>query len=655
MPPKKSPNVAKKAAASAAQKKVDPSEKKSLITSTTSPVIIKKAFGNLTKLFRALIQDMDQPLPPRVKPENITREGFQALSKRLSTGVTKYVLFVCQEGTLSTIESQTQVLLNIIRSVCVAIRGKLKDSGLTLQISLAENGTTLLELLITLLNDLSSQISTEWKKCLDANGKFQSPLNSDDTQIVQITARIWAACEKLGTMPLTDVEAAIVQGGNYLSMMKDALVEIKAIKEGDYEFPKEEEEEEGEEEREQKQEGEKGEENVENVENVEKIPQRIETTPDAEIVADAPNPEGNTPAVTENEQNNPNGEETKDAQTLLTDQFDDTDLDFNQNEVSQSEYAWIQHGKEIISFANGIISTFITKILPNMKHPNIVGDIIDLKIPGSLNQQKQFVITLERRLKDVEKITYYVDMLCNHLYSPQNVPQASKYAFFIVSKIARLLLWLDIYHKNNWFKHILDTPEGGMVFVSEKKDGTDDVGQNCTKCTECTEKELDKCFVQHFWGNDMIINPALRPIVVAKNNEYVSKNKMNMQFNRIHEFDDVLKTHKLNLISDWKFLNFQRKELFLIIYSSKHKDKKNIFLEYLKLKFYKFPIPANLTQNVDTALLRRNPIYTYTEDDLFDDREDLAPDDDDGDDNDDEDWDEDDLYDDDYGLFSDSD
>jgi hypothetical protein len=153
----------------------------------------------------------------------------------------------------------------------------------------------------------------------------------------------------------------------------------------------------------------------------------------------------------------------------------------------------------------------------------------------------------------------------------------------------------------------------------------------------------------------MIINPALRPIVVAKNNEYVSKNKMNMQFNRIHEFDDVLKTHKLNLISDWKFLNFQRKELFLIIYSSKHKDKKNIFLEYLKLKFYKFPIPANLTQNVDTALLRRNPIYTYTEDDLFDDREDLAPDDDDGDDNDDEDWDEDDLYDDDYGLFSDSD
>ena len=119
---------------------------------------------------------------------------------------------MCQEGTIQTIESQTQALLKLVRAVCVSIRIYIKNAGSLLKASLVNAGKLLLQELSQLMIDLSQFISTEWKNNT-TNREFQSPINEISTnaqegsQIAQDTHRVRTSGRKLAIKPVTDAEA----------------------------------------------------------------------------------------------------------------------------------------------------------------------------------------------------------------------------------------------------------------------------------------------------------------------------------------------------------------------------------------------------------------------------------------------------------------
>eukprot|EP00461_Guttulinopsis_vulgaris_P003548 UN03549 len=71
-------------------------------------------------------------------------------------------------------------------------------------------------------------------------------------------------------------------------------------------------------------------------------------------------------------------------------------------------------------------------------------------------------------------ITEFVDMMCENLYSPQNIPVASKYAWCIVSKLSRLLLWCDQCFVDGWLNNVVNDTATSALFLLEKDYATED-------------------------------------------------------------------------------------------------------------------------------------------------------------------------------------
>jgi len=291
--------------------------------------------------------------------------------------VTKYVIFVCQEGTMKTIESQTALLLEDLRKMCTSLRAILPTASKSLKEILVKIGSTILTELKELTQDISDQITTQYKQRYHPDAGTSADPNALDNndQITRITARIWGTCERLATAPITNTAAVAAKVKEQYEMIQDAYRELTEVTESEKEFPDEEAERVN-----------KVEDNDDGLTEEERMLMQLEselTGMDTKLTTLS---------------------STKKASEPVND-FDDDDLDFNEKELAKSEFKWIAHALALTRIVSAVLRK-ASDIMPHMTSPydattdgeiNLAANATEKGLVDVKSEEATFLETLEAR------------------------------------------------------------------------------------------------------------------------------------------------------------------------------------------------------------------------------------------------------------------
>ncbi len=207
----------------------------SLVTAASSASVIRKAFDRVCRLLESLASELGNKLPKSVKPVQVTPEYIKLTTTKLSHVVTKYVLFVCQEASTTTIEEQTNILLNHLRDVIMALRSVAPTAGPTMKGSILQYGCTFLESLRRLLEDVKTHVlaylnyQDQLKRNPAAVANQQPPSLDNNASLTQLTATVWAACDELAHVPLNNWTAVSQAVKKTTTTITDAARELDDV------------------------------------------------------------------------------------------------------------------------------------------------------------------------------------------------------------------------------------------------------------------------------------------------------------------------------------------------------------------------------------------------------------------------------------------
>lgn len=378
----------------------------------TEGKIIKTAFEKLSKFLLIVAKNMGDPLPNEIKAKLERPQSQEVLhyaAQKLSNMVTKYVLFVCEDGSLKAIQNQTELLLEHVRQVCMMLRCLVQDAGPTQKKILVRTSTEFLEELAHLVDEVNAHV----QKVLEYNEKFGTaadqqlqqgsaaavptnvgltdvpvkPSLDSNHSISRLTARVWTTCEKLAKLPLTNLAAVSERVKAIAGMVVDAVREFEQITE------------------------------------------------------------------------DPDQEEPQENEVLSDEEDEDNLLNFESDVLSKVEFAWVRNAKKLVKVASQVIchvGSLLSKATPPtealaeaMKGSAV--SLISEEAQAAKEQIDQFHSGLEDLVVDADMLATYVDRLCSDLYSPQDLSGAARSAYRITNIVAKMLQWMEQRNDEGWF------------------------------------------------------------------------------------------------------------------------------------------------------------------------------------------------------------
>lgn len=462
------------------------------------------------------------PFPSQIPFLLYHSQLLNAACQRISHTITKYVIFVCKENTMQTIESQTALLLGGLRDVLSLIKSLATPTtaGVTMRQQVIDAGRAFLSSLSALLEEVKSRICEKLttqtinaalkqrQNMGSANMKASGAISTSTTSsnivetksgegdqiqdeieleeinsIKRLTARVWQACEGLGKVPLNNWTATSRKIAQIRPLLDDVVNELSSI----------------------------------------------EVNKDLEDRDDEPLTNKSARRAKAGDDQN-NGD--IDDEDLDEEEEDDL-MDMDEEPLACTEYAWVPPAIGLVSLSSSVVgkvAEMICKLKPitpaislalgltpqdlttsnekeaNGNNSNVTStkgdninspsngenatevktvndgvalgmskDVIDVSQHslGKVNlnataRAYKLLRDLEMLADECDHIAQLSDTLCQSLYTPQALKRASFSATSITHKLAKLLAWLDEHHKEGWFNTAIAASNKKMAKKSKK-------------------------------------------------------------------------------------------------------------------------------------------------------------------------------------------
>jgi hypothetical protein len=360
-----------------------------------------------------------------------TRESLRTIAQKLSNTITKYVLFICREGTMNTIEKQTNLLLEDLRKMVTALRSVYPVASPLQRKCLSRVGVRVLGNIRELVQDIGKQVVYQIETQHDPDSDPNSFENNN--HLSRLTARVWNACEGITRAPLTPMEATSAEMAMLSELIADAAREVGELKQGSHEEPRVDD-------------GDSDEDEDED-----------EDTDDGAAAADKDTDVLATGAYDADDE----AAIRRELAALHAEEQDGVE-DYRERALAKSEYRWVPGALALTRAAADIMARageLIGKIEPPaelargfggegsaaeapLNDPAWAARVADSK--ASLDAQ------LEQRLADCEYVSSKCDELVQALGTPQSLVKAARCSYIITTRCAKVLAWLETLSQQGW-------------------------------------------------------------------------------------------------------------------------------------------------------------------------------------------------------------
>ncbi len=429
----------------------------SLVTPQSSATVITKSFRRLAKLLDALAAELPKDLPEE-QCEAVSLDSLSRVAQKLSNTVTRYVLYVCREGTMQAVEKQTATLLDNLRAMIIQLRSLYPVASPLQRRAVIRAGKGVLGNLRELVQDIGKQVVFQIETQSDPESDPDSFHNNN--HLSRLTARVWGACEGITRVPLTPMAATAAEMLQLTPLIADAAREIGEFVEGTHAEPRDDDDDDDDNE----DDGDDG-----------AVPALVPSDADAAAItaaaAEADADDGaDGEAALRAELRAAAAAEAAEAAAAAAAEAEAADI-YNERALAKSEYRWIPPSTalvrtiaETLAQAAGYINKMqppldLARGLPAGAPGPAAAAAVAAEAPlGDAGWHQRVAEAkaaldkdLEARFTDVEYISAKCDELGEALATPQELVRAARSAFFIVSRTSKVLGWMEQRMEAGWF------------------------------------------------------------------------------------------------------------------------------------------------------------------------------------------------------------